>query len=86
MPRQARAPIVGLMGTVAEIGKLALNLPEKQRALLAAQLLESLPPFLHDEDEGVGEALRRDAELEADPLLGISLERLREQVQQRRQP
>jgi len=51
------------MATIDEVQKLALDLPETQRAVLAANLLGSLPPVLHDEDEGVAEALRRDAEL-----------------------
>jgi hypothetical protein len=54
------------MATIAEVEKLALSLSEKQRAILAAQLLGSLPPVLHDDDEGMAEAGRRDAELEAD--------------------
>jgi hypothetical protein len=42
--------------------KLALDLPETERAVLAAQLLGSLPSILHDEDEGTAEALCRDTE------------------------
>ena len=72
------------MATIAEIEKLALDLPESERAILAAHLLGSLPSILHDEDEGVAEALRRDAEFEADPSTGISLEQLDQQVQRRR--
>lgn len=44
------------MATIAEIEKLALDLPVTQRAILAAHLLGSLPPVLHDDDEGIGEA------------------------------
>src|SRR5580693_2324240 len=62
------------MATIAEVEKLALDLPETERAVLAAHLLGSLPSVLHDEDEGVAEALRRDAEFEADPSLGMSLD------------
>jgi hypothetical protein len=72
------------MATIAEVEKLALNLPESQRAILAAHLLGSLPSVLHDEDEGIDEALRRDAELEANPLAGISLEQLDQQIERRR--
>ncbi len=72
------------MATVAEIEKLALALPETQRAMLAAHLLGSLPPVLHDDDEGIGEALRRDTELEADSASGISLEELDQQIKLRR--
>jgi putative addiction module component (TIGR02574 family) len=62
----------------------ALRLPEKQRANLASQLLRSLPPVAFDEDEGVAEALRRDAELDADPSQAMSLEDLDSYMQRRR--
>jgi hypothetical protein len=58
------------MATIAEVEKLALDLPETERAALAAHLLGSLPSVLHDEDEGIAEALRRDAEFEANSSLG----------------
>ncbi len=48
------------MATIIEVKKLALDLTEKERAVLTANLLESLPGALSDEDEGVAEALRRD--------------------------
>lgn len=72
------------MATIAEIERLALNLPESQRAILAAHLLGSLPSVLHDEDEGIAEALLRDAEFEADSSMGASLEELDQQVRSRR--
>ncbi len=72
------------MATMAEIEKLALDLPEEQRAILAVNLLESLPGILSDEDEGVAEAIRRDAEIDADPEQAISLAQLDSQVRRRR--
>ena len=72
------------MSTIIEIRKLALDLPEQERATLAANLLESLPGVLSDEDEGIAEALRRDAELQADPAKAISLTELDSLVQGRR--
>jgi putative addiction module component (TIGR02574 family) len=72
------------MATVAEIEKLAQDLSEKERAVLAAHLLGSLPPVLHDDDEGIAEALRRDAEFEGNPSLGLSLEQLDQQIDRRR--
>lgn len=60
------------MSTVSEIEKLALDLTERDRATLIANLLDSLAPILPDEDEGIAEALQRDAELDADPSLAIS--------------
>ena len=68
------------MSTLQEIEVRALELPDKQRAKLAAQLLQSLPPVLVDEEDGVAEALRRDAELDADPSKGLSPEALRQAV------
>ncbi|MES2693694.1 MAG: addiction module protein [Verrucomicrobiota bacterium] len=51
-----------------------LGLPDRERAMLAAELLDTLPPVLSDDDEGVAEALRREAELDADPSAGVTWE------------
>ena len=67
--------------TIIEVEKLALDLTEQERAALAANLLNSLPRILSDEDEGVAEALRRDAEIEADPAQTISLAQLDSHIQ-----
>jgi putative addiction module component (TIGR02574 family) len=72
------------MATIAEIEKLAQDLSENERAVLAAHLLGSLPPVLQDDDDGIAEALRRDAELEANSAAGVSLEELDQQIQRRR--
>ena len=72
------------MATILEVEKLALDLPERQRATLAANLLESLPAILSDKDEGLTEALRRDTDLNANPDRAISLEQLDSQIQRRR--
>jgi hypothetical protein len=72
------------VATIVEIEKLALTLPEKQRATLAANLLDSLPPVLSDDDDGIAEALRRDAELDANPHEAISLTMLDDQINSRR--
>jgi putative addiction module component (TIGR02574 family) len=72
------------MATILEIEKLALDLPERERATLIANLLGSLPPILSDEDEGIAEALRRDAEMDADPSQTISLTELDNHVRNRR--
>jgi hypothetical protein len=72
------------MATIIEVEKLALDLPENQRALLAAHLLGSLAPVLHDEDEGIAEALLRDAEFDTNPALGMSLDQLDQQINERR--
>ena len=72
------------MATIAEVEKLAFNLSASERAVLAAHLLRSLPSVLHDEDEGIAEALRRDAELDANPEAGITLEQLDRRIKDRR--
>jgi putative addiction module component (TIGR02574 family) len=59
---------------LAELRRTALELPESDRAALAADLLISLPADSSDEDddEGVTEALRRSRELDSDPATGCS--------------
>jgi hypothetical protein len=70
--------------SVEQITAEALRLPEKERAGLASRLLRSLPPAAFDKDEGVAEALRRDAELDADPSETMTLRDLDSHIQQRR--
>ena len=72
------------MSGITEVEKLAFNLPDAERAILAAHLLRSLPSVLHDEDEGIVEALRRDAEFDANPEMGITLEQLDQRIAARR--
>jgi putative addiction module component (TIGR02574 family) len=55
------------MVTLAEIENLAFKLPESDRARLAADLLDSLPGVLVEDDEGLAEALRRSEEMDRDP-------------------
>ena len=64
------------MATANEVEKLDLDLSEKQRAILAAHLLKSLPAVLDDADEGLAEALQRDKDLDANPKLETSIEQL----------
>ncbi len=68
------------MSTLREIEPQALALTQRERADLASRLLSSLPPALDDEDEGVAEALRREAEIEADPSAAISLEEFKQGI------
>ncbi len=72
------------MSTIAEVERLAFGFPDSERVVLAAHLLQSLPSVLHDEDEGIAEALRRDAEFDADSEAGISLEQLDQRIGARR--
>jgi hypothetical protein len=71
------------MATLSEVEKLALDLSETDRASLASALLNSLSPVLQD-DDGVAEALRRDAELDAHPESVISAEELDRKIALRR--
>jgi hypothetical protein len=72
------------MRAVADIEKEILELNDEQRARLAVSILDSLPGVLADQDEGIAEALRRDAELDADPESALSLERLDDLIRDRR--
>jgi hypothetical protein len=69
---------------IEDIEKLALELPETERATLITHLLQSLPPILIDDDGGIAEALRRDAEMDEDPTLSISLAELDRQIKGRK--
>lgn len=62
------------MATLAEIEALAFGLSESDRAKLAAELLDSLPAVLADDDEGVAEALRRSEEMDRDPSCSLTHE------------
>lgn len=63
---------------------MLMKLPDKQRAQLVANLLASLPSVLMDQDEGVGEALRGDAELDDGSQSAISLDDLDALINNRR--
>ncbi len=58
----------------------AMGLTDSDRAVLASELLYSLPAALSDEDEGIAEALRRDADLSASPSSGMTWEELRKGI------
>ncbi len=68
------------MRTLSDVEVEAMRLPEADRATLAYRLLDSLPAVLSDSDDGVAEALRRDAELERYPAAGLTLEQLRQEL------
>lgn len=59
-----------------------MELTESERARLASNLLSSLRPILNDEDEGVAEALRRDAEMDADPSACMTYEEFKRSLAQ----
>jgi hypothetical protein len=68
------------MTRLQELRKEALSLTEAERATLAADILQTLPSVLSDEDEGIAEALRRNAELEADPASGVEWSTLKKEL------
>lgn len=70
------------MMTLAEIKALAMELTDSERAQLASHLLHSLPPppGLYNEDDGYAEAIRREAEMDADSAMCITLEDLKRSV------
>ncbi|WP_217705354.1 addiction module protein [Peristeroidobacter soli] len=61
-----------------------MKLPDEQRTRLVANLLASLPTVLTDQDEGIAEALRRDAELNDGIQQTISLDDLDAAINNRR--
>lgn len=67
-----------------ELTTMVMKLPEKQRAQLVAKMLASLPSVLTDQDDGVAEALRRDAELQDGTQQALSLEDLDAAIRNRR--
>ena len=61
------------MSVIADVEKLAFELPVGDRARLASRLWESIPEdFI--EDEEFDEALRRDREMDEDPSKILSHE------------
>ena len=65
------------MTRIQEIQQQAISLSVSERARLAADLLEGLPPILDDDDEGIAEARRRDEEMDKDPAAAITWEQFR---------
>jgi hypothetical protein len=68
------------MQTLSDIEREAMKLPDSSRAYLASRLLDSLPAVLSDDDDGLAEAIRRDAEMDRDPAASMTLEELRRAV------
>ena len=69
--------------SVDQIAAEALRLSEKERAGLASRLLRALPPVTFEDDEGMAEALRRDAELDGEPTQAMSLRGMDWHIQER---
>ena len=65
------------MSKVSDIYSQVLDLPEDQRALLASDILDTLPANLSDEDDGLAEARRRSKEMDEDPSIGMTWEQIK---------
>ena len=63
-----------------ELQRRVMDLPDGDRAWLAAELLDSLPSMLVDEDDGIAEARRRSRELAEDPSKGRTWEEIRREL------
>ncbi|MGF1679557.1 MAG: addiction module protein [Candidatus Methylacidiphilales bacterium] len=72
------------MTTLATVERLALELPEQQRATLAVHILDSLPGLFSEKDGGLAEAERRDLEMDANPSVSMTLEDFDQQIANRR--
>jgi len=73
------------MTSIAEVEKLAMELPDGDRALLAEHLLQSLPAILDEGDAAGPEAVQDAADFESELDIGISLEQLGEGAKPRRE-
>jgi hypothetical protein len=62
-----------IMNTLDAVRPLAMSLSLGDRAELAGELLGSLPSLLQDDDDGVAEALAREAEAESNPSAVMTL-------------
>ncbi len=63
--------------SLEELEKELLLLSDDQRAGVASRLLDSLPSVVSDEDDGIAEAKRRDAEMDRDPDASMSFDEFR---------
>jgi hypothetical protein len=69
------------METLSSLQAQIMTLPDGARANLASFILQSLPPvYIDEDDDGLAEALRREAEMEADPSMCITFEELKRSV------
>ena len=62
------------MASLSEIQTLAMELTVSERAMLASNLLHSLPPEFDEDDDGDAEALRRDAEMDENPSASLTFD------------
>lgn len=65
------------MSKALEIYHQVLDLPEDQRASLVADILDTLPASLSDEDEGLAEARRRSQQMDEEPNIGMTWDEIK---------
>ncbi len=68
------------MVSLSEIEAQAMELSVSERATLASRLLHSLSAEMDYNAEGLAECIRREAEMEVDPSMSITLEELKRSV------
>lgn len=68
------------MVTLAQLEAQIMTLPDGARADLACYILKSLPAAYSDDDGGVAEALRRDAEMDSDPSMCMTYEEFKQSL------
>lgn len=71
-------------GSKRKLERLPGGLPKKREKTKEGWLDFGMNWLLSDDDQGIAEALRRDAEIEADPAQAISLAELDSHIQGRR--
>ena len=70
------------MSVIAEVERMAFNLPVNDRAKLADRLWESLPEDFIDQEE-LELVMRRDREMDEDPTKIISMDDLHRKIAER---
>jgi hypothetical protein len=68
------------MNKIEALKTEVLELNDQERAMLASELLYSLPAILQDSDDGLAEALRRDRELSTSDSYGVTWDELKDSV------
>lgn len=72
------------MPTLMEIEELVHQLPKGEREQVILNLLQSPSDLGENEEQGYAEAMRRDAEMDADPANYISFEEMDQRIKDRR--
>ena len=68
------------MDTLTHLEEQIMTLPDGARARLASYILQSLPAVCVDDDDGDAEAMRRNAEMDANPSACLTMEEFKRAV------